>query len=471
MNQEWKDEDKKTEFEHNQILQEGMNPHITKEQCLSSIHTQLQRIKKSQPHDAKNLNENLLRLSQQLDDPIDSNQPNAICATQMSAKKGIQKFGQRALNALITEYEQLHDLKGFTPIQPKTLVWETKQSDLHAIDLIKEKRTGKLKGRTVADGRKQRPLYNKHEISSPTLSQDGSMATVAIDAQEGRHVGIADVAGAFLKTDQTDFVVVKFEGPAVDALLQIDHDKYSSAVIKEKGKKVLCVRLLKAMYGTLTAPILWYNLFSSKLKYEGFLLNSYDPCVANKMVNGKQMTICWYVDDLKVSHVDPVEVRKMMEILETQFGKMDVTYGNDQTYLGMDLKIRDKKVYISMKGYLEDSIAAFSEAINSAAKTPATRHLMVVEDAELLNEEKATIFHHIVAKLLHVAKRARLDIQPAIVFLSTRVKCPNVGDWRKLKRLLQYIFRTLDMYRILSIHSFSEMSVYIDASHAPQYGC
>ena len=34
----------------------------------------------------------------------------------------------------------------------------------------------------------------------------------------------------------------------------------------------------------------------------GFEINPYDLCVANKMVSGHQMTICWHVDDLKVSH-------------------------------------------------------------------------------------------------------------------------------------------------------------------------
>ena len=34
----------------------------------------------------------------------------------------------------------------------------------------------------------------------------------------------------------------------------------------------------------------------------GFKLNPYDRCVANKEINGKQCTIIWYVDDLKISH-------------------------------------------------------------------------------------------------------------------------------------------------------------------------
>ncbi len=37
--------------------------------------------------------------------------------------------------------------------------------------------------------------------------------------------------------------------------------------------------------------LLWYNLFSSILVQMGFTLNPYDKCIANKMVNGKHMTI------------------------------------------------------------------------------------------------------------------------------------------------------------------------------------
>ena len=75
-----------------------------------------------------------------------------VCFTQMSAKKGIQVYGKQALNAIITEYEQRENLSVFTPIHVKTLSPEARKGALHAIDLIKVKRTGKLKGRTVADG-------------------------------------------------------------------------------------------------------------------------------------------------------------------------------------------------------------------------------------------------------------------------------------------------------------------------------
>ena len=45
-----------------------------------------------------------------------------------------------------------------------------------------------------------------------------------------------------------------------------------------------------------------YKKFQKDITEYGFEINPHDPCVANKMVNGKQLTITWHVDDLKASH-------------------------------------------------------------------------------------------------------------------------------------------------------------------------
>ena len=64
------------------------------------------------------------------------------------------------------------------------------------------------------------------------------------------------------------------------------------------------VELLKALCGTLRAARLFWEKLSGLLVEWGFVINPYDSCVANKMVNGKQLTVVWHVDDLKISHVD-----------------------------------------------------------------------------------------------------------------------------------------------------------------------
>ena len=46
----------------------------------------------------------------------------------------------------------------------------------------------------------------------------------------------------------------------------------------------------------------------------GFKLKPYDPCVANKTINGKQLTLVWHVDDIKASHVEAEVVTRMENV-------------------------------------------------------------------------------------------------------------------------------------------------------------
>ena len=54
--------------------------------------------------------------------------------------------------------------------------------------------------------------------------------------------------------------------------------------------------------GLLQSALLFYHKLRKELEDYGFEVNPYDPCVANKIINGSQMTVTWHVDDLKVSH-------------------------------------------------------------------------------------------------------------------------------------------------------------------------
>jgi hypothetical protein len=236
----------------------------------------------------------------------------AYVMTQMSANAGLKKHGRAAEAALMKEFAQLEDLTVFEPLYANGLTKEQKGAALRAITLLKEKRDGRLKGRTVADGRPQRGLYDKSETASPTVSSDALTMSIIVDAHEKRDVATADVAGAYLKADMPDFVVMKFTGKTVDILCEMNPD-YLKFVAIENGKKVVYVRLIKALYGCVKSALLWYELFTGTLKGMGFKLNPYDSCIANCMIEGKQCTIAWYVDDNKISHVDPDVVTRIIE--------------------------------------------------------------------------------------------------------------------------------------------------------------
>ena len=84
---------------------------------------------------------------------------------------------------------------------------------------------------------------------------------------------------------------------------------------------------------------LLYEWLVLDIRGNGFALKPYDPCVANKIIRGKQMTFCWNVENLKVSHVDPKEVTNFMEWLEVIYGVLRITRGKVQKYLGVMLDL------------------------------------------------------------------------------------------------------------------------------------
>jgi hypothetical protein len=44
-----------------------------------------------------------------------------------------------------------------------------------------------------------------------------------------------------------------------------------------------------------------------------FAINPYDPCVTDKTIEGHQMTICFHVDDCKLSHHKKKVMDSMIE--------------------------------------------------------------------------------------------------------------------------------------------------------------
>jgi hypothetical protein len=139
---------------------------------------------------------------------------------------------------------------------------------------LTKKRFGKIKARGCADGRKQREMANKEDASAPTVSIEAVMLSATIDAMEERDVATVDIPGAFMQADIDEVVHVKFEGEIAEMLVKLDPQLYRKYVKDENGKSVLYVELLKAIYGTLKAALLFWKLLSSKLV--SFVINAYD---------------------------------------------------------------------------------------------------------------------------------------------------------------------------------------------------
>ena len=134
----------------------------------------------------------------------------------------------------------------------------------------------------------------------------------------------------------------------------------------------------------------------------GFVPNRYDSCVVNKMVNGKQLTVAWHVDDLKVSHKEGSTLDEFIAMMEKEFGQdapLSVSRGPVQEYLGMTLDFSERgQVVIKMSDYVKTMLNDAPASMDGKAATPAAAHLFKVntEDLKLLNKEKKELFVHLV---------------------------------------------------------------------------
>ena len=174
-----------------------------------------------------------------------------------------------------------------------------------------------------------------------------------------------------------------------------------------------------------------------------------------------QQTVVWHVDDLLVSHIDPVENMKFALHFGELYNKealkpITVNRGKFHDYLGVDFGYdKDGEVTVSQINYVQKILDDFPKEISGPQASPAAQYLFDIRpdddnNKKLLSETEASQFHHAVAQLLFLFMRSRRDIQTPVSFLTTRVRVPDQDDWGKLVRVLRYLDGTKHMKLHLS---------------------
>ena len=172
-----------------------------------------------------------------------------------------------------------------------------KERAMEALMFLAEKRSGAIKGRLVHNGKPTREWLGQEDSVSPTASLE------KLTIEEGQ-----------------ERVIMKITGVLVDILVQLSPETHGPYVVFENGKKVLCVRVIKATHGMLVASLCWYKKFRGELESIGFKFNPYDPCVANRKVRGAQHAARFHVDDLASSHKAPIVNDEFLKWLNEKHG-------------------------------------------------------------------------------------------------------------------------------------------------------
>jgi hypothetical protein len=76
------------------------------------------------------------------------------------------------------------------------------------------------------------------------------------------------------------------------------------------------------------SALLFYQKLVADLISIDFKINPYDPCFAKKIINGKQLTICWHVDDLFLGHEDSTVVSNFLQWLSSCYNTTNKKLNN-----------------------------------------------------------------------------------------------------------------------------------------------
>jgi Reverse transcriptase (RNA-dependent DNA polymerase). len=105
------------------------------------------------------------------------------------------------------------------------------------------------------------------------------------------------------------------------------------------------------------SALLFYRKLVSELIEMGFVINPYDPCVANKIVNGSQLTLRWHVDDLMISHKNMADINNFLVDLKNIYGSnLAESTGKTHDYLEMIFDFSfSEEVRINMTPYIQNN--------------------------------------------------------------------------------------------------------------------
>jgi len=108
------------------------------------------------------------------------------------------------------------------------------------------------------------------------------------------------------------------------------------------------------------------------------------------------MTLTFHLHDIKILHVDPLEVTQCIEWFKSIYGTdVRISRGTTHDYLGVMLSYSNKQVRISMADYVKKVINGFIEDIHGSASTPGAENLFQIRNEEArvkLNYEQAQVF-------------------------------------------------------------------------------
>ena len=137
---------------------------------------------------------------------------------------------------------------------------------------------------------------SRADSASSTVSLKGFVLTAIVDAHEERDIMTEDISNAFVQAplpmkNGDERIHVKITDAPVDVPVKMNPNPHEPHVVCEKGKKIIYVRVSRAICDVSQAASQWHKMFKKDSEFIEFEFNPHDACVANETRRGNQHTI------------------------------------------------------------------------------------------------------------------------------------------------------------------------------------
>ena len=294
----------------------------------------------------------------------------------------------------------------------------------------KDGQLDKLKARFVILGYTQEHLLHYWETYCPTPFKESFKLLIYYAVSLGWHKYLFDVKFAFLNADMDS------------DNLYIEMPSYFPGYIEGLAQYL---KMLKAVYGSKQASLLWHILFSGHIKNLGYVPEAADPCAFNLFDNNNQLIakLIIHIDDMPVVAKNPAEFQRISHYFKTvasfeltespEWNKvLGLLFSEDQD--GNMIAYNDIIVDSLIKTLSLDSIKEYDTP--HAPNVYYTPNIDNVASAELHNK-----YRTIIGSALWMALQWRYDIAFIAGHLSRFVSNPSVEHWEAALRMLGYLKR------------------------------
>ena len=294
----------------------------------------------------------------------------------------------------------------------------------------------RFKGRIVVKGFHQIPGVDYTESFSPVANDSTIKVFFLIVLSQNNWIAImSDIEAAFLEADLDVPVFVEWpEGMEKLGLLT------------KKEREETCIKLDRAMYGTIDAPLRFYKTLRKHLvEVMKLTISQTEPCMFYKHKEGKLvLMVVTFVDDLLIGGT-PEEVKWCQENLKKRFNVTDL--GIVKKHLGVwyEWKVDNqgnKFIEASMHKMVEQIIKDYEKKVGGLPRDYTTPGIpgktlsKLPEGENIVNHQE---YMSLVGKIMYLTTKLLPELSNASRELARHMTKPGKEHWKALERVVGYL--------------------------------